>query len=71
MDKKVASIRELSAKNDENEKGLQRAEAEQVQRAADENERKNYWFSYKRNLSCKGRIKKKSVNENCNIKRRY
>ena len=38
-DKKVASIRELLAKIDENEKGLQQAEAQQVQRAADDKER--------------------------------
>ena len=58
MDKKVASIRELLAKNDENEKGLQRV---QVQRAADEKEREKLLAPYKRNLSCKEGIEKKRI----------
>ena len=38
-DMKVASIREILAKIDENEKGLQRTEVEQAQRAANDKER--------------------------------
>ena len=38
-DKKVASIGELLAKIDKNEKGIQRTEAAQIQRTADNKER--------------------------------
>ena len=47
-DKKVASIREILAKIDENEKGLQRVEAEKAQRTASDKERKTIgpWFGH-------------------------